>query len=416
MRDNIVLVTVDSLRADRCGYIEPESDHTPNLDSLAESGLDFQNAVSPGPRTPDTLPALFTGRYPVTGPDTAIGDEQEVIGGHLKRYETIAERLSRHGYETAAFTPNPYTSRYFGYDRGFDHFRDFIDDDRSSGLFERILDGGSTTTVALRLLLSALQRENVFRSWESYVEDIESWVKQASEPYFLWVFLMDCHVPYLASRSNRTQNVFDMLYGNVRWYWNDKEERFSDRDHERLVRAYDDSVRHVDEFVGRIDDAVPDARLVVTADHGETFFEHGRYGHPPNWLYEENVHVPLVLSDGDHDGTIERPVSITDIGEYLAPDGVPDQHPTSEVVYSQSLPGDRFAVRGRNWKYIASVADGEIVSEELYDLEVDAGEVTDRSDERAELADVGRRAVESRVSHHAERDAIRKATVESDGF
>jgi arylsulfatase len=408
--ENIVLVTVDSLRADKCGFLNEESSLTPNLDSLAEDGLAFENAISPGPRTPDTLPALFTGRYPVVGSETTIGSEQSVIRGHLQRYETIAEALSRQGYETAAFTPNPYTSRYFGYERGFDHFRDFIDEDRSSAVFKRILGGGSTPAVAVRLLMSALQRENVFRSWDSYFEDIETWIDQASEPYFLWVFLMDCHIPYLASRSNRTQGLFDMLYGNVRWYWNDKSKRFGSRDHDRLLRAYDDSIRHVDEFVGKIDETVPDARLVVTADHGESFFEHGRYGHPPDWLYEENVHVPLVVSDGETQGAVDRPISIDKTGRLLHPAGISDPLPTTDIAYAQSLTGKRIAARGETWKYIASVKENSIVDGELYDLATDEGETTDVSDERESLAELGRAAVCQRLGHHDERAAIRSGT------
>jgi len=428
-RPNLILVSIDSLRADHCGFLGADSDLTPTIDRLASNGVAFRTAIATGPQTFSSMPAVFTGRH---RPQTTLQSNTEIphwqrrlvsIRSHFDRHGSLPERLQRLGYETAGFSPNPWMSANAGADRGFDHFADrsgSASDRRSHWLTDRVparIRDRKSVEIGLDLLTS----QSFFAKWQDYYGDLRATVRDLSEPYFLWVFLMDTHFPFIAGRSHREEQSLLGMYASMlrsEGALRGDVDALADDATASAQRSYRDTVRAVDAFLDRLlgDTADDDPALFVHADHGESFGEHGSYGHHHRQVFEENVHVPLVLSDGDHDGTIERPVSITDIGEYLAPDGVPDQHPTSEVVYSQSLPGDRFAVRGRNWKYIASVADGEIVSEELYDLEVDAGEVTDRSDERAELADVGRRAVESRVSHHAERDAIRKATVESDGF
>jgi arylsulfatase len=122
-RPNIVLVTIDSLRADYCGYIDDDSTATPTLDRLAEEGLAFETAIAPGPSTPESMPAVFTGEYPIDGDENTLAAWRDRIRRHMRTRDPLASRLSRAGYETAAFTPNPFTSRHFAFDQGFDRFQ-----------------------------------------------------------------------------------------------------------------------------------------------------------------------------------------------------------------------------------------------------------------------------------------------------
>lgn len=361
--DNIVLVTIDSLRADRCGHHGYSKSTTPTLDELAADGVDFRHAIAPGPRTPDSIPSIFTGTDPWRREDTFV-DERESIRNHILAHLTIPERLSEQGYTTAAFTPNPYTSRYFDYDQLFDYFEDFMDEDRSRLLFERLLEGGSTIDTATRMLVSSIQRQNVFKPWENYYQEIINWLNGTDEPYFLWVFLMDCHIPYLSDSNSRTQSWWKSHYANLRWYWNDKSKRFSETTHERLLMAYEDSVRYADSFLDSLRTDIDNATFVITADHGEAFFEHGAYGHPPNHFHEENLHVPLVIHDGKTQGTINDVVSLRCLPKLLTGDYKPSNS-VSSFVTASSLGSSRFGIRSKNWGSTINVNSAELPQMEL---------------------------------------------------
>jgi len=324
-RPNIILVTIDSLRADHCGFHGYDGETTPTLDKLANSGTVFETAIAPGPSTPESMPAIFTGYDPVErateNDNSTLQSRRERIRTHMLAHDTLAEKLSRRGYETAAFTPNPFTSRQFGFDQGFDHFQDFMDESNRSELYQRVFRGfldGSTPASMARVLLNFWQREEVFKPWASYYDEIRQWVEQASEPYFLWVFLMDAHNPYMSDSETRSQAFHEEFRANIEFWRQSHETPFSEPTHDRLVTAYDDAIRYADQFLKRVatDFAADEPIIAVTGDHGEAFGEHGTYGHEP-YLYAENMHVPLVL-DGLNAATISEPVSLRRLPTLLA--------------------------------------------------------------------------------------------------
>jgi len=122
-RRNVVLVTVDSLRTDRTGLAGGDGSLTPTLDALA-----FTDAIAPGPATGASVPETVTGEFPLRDDveySTGMSwDEQ--VRHHLAAHETVAERFSRMGYRTGAFSTNPWVSKHYGYDAGFDDFEDFL--------------------------------------------------------------------------------------------------------------------------------------------------------------------------------------------------------------------------------------------------------------------------------------------------
>jgi len=410
-RPNVVLVTVDSLRADHCSFMGYERETTPTLDVMAREGVVFENAVAPGPSTPESMPAVFTGH------DVADGGGDDLDGGdvdalrasirrHMETRDTLAEKLSRRGYATGAFTPNPFTSRYFGFDAGFDRFEDFLDTFVRRG-FRRIasqLARDSELAFAVRMLLNMWQREEVFKPWEDYYGAALDWAHGATEPYFLWLHLMDPHVPYLASAEYRRLDWWEMTYANYRFWRADKESAFDPELHERLVTAYDDSIRYTDAFFARLRETLDDAVIVVHGDHGEAFGEHGTYGHEP-YLYEEQIHVPLVL-DGLPARTIADPVSLASLPDLLvdvserALDG---GRPGDVFSVSRTRQGDRTALRGRRVKYIASGSNAE-----LYDLA--AGEEAVVSN--ADLERLCRRSLEATIASDREKREITMAARE----
>jgi len=373
---NVVLVTFDSFRADHCGFAGYERDVSPTLDEMADDGLTFKNAIAPGPSTPEAMPIILTGSYPRSLSAETEDDfleRQRTLREHMEARKTIAERFSDAGYATAGFSPNPYTSRYFGFDSGFDHYEDFIGGSRErlyDGMLDGVLDNLNLGGLfPARVFLNWVQREEVFKPWEAFYDSITDWAESVEQPFFLWVLLMDTHDPYLVPDDYRTQSRRATYHANWRLWRQGHEPPFTDETHERLVRAYDDTIRYSDAFLDRLLADIPEDSLVaVHGDHGEAFGEHGTYGHQQR-LYEENIHVPLVVHGGPDD-TITEPFSLAEIPQLLlnlARDDDPDVDPTA--VRARTLGGNRSVLRGENWKYY-SKPDGHTA----YNLATDPDE------------------------------------------
>lgn len=406
---NIILITADSLRGDHCGFLNSNVDTTPNLDELAESGVVFENAVAPGPRTPTSVPELLTG---VPLPHFSPGSYEEQVerfGNHLDRYQTLPERLSQLGYTTTAFSTNPWTSTRCGVDEIFDDFYDMgtMRPSLVQKFSSSVLSGTQAETLAL-WFERWRQDRSFFSRWPVFFEELAETVEELSEPYFLWVFLMDTHNPYIVSRRDRVESTalstyYGLLRGNSVFSHASSQSYFKSELPPHvdacIKRAYRDAVRSVDRFVAtlmnrtREDDPV----VVFHSDHGEAFNEHGTYGHQQA-LYEENVHVPLLAygSDADDGRRISRPISLRMLPDILAAyarDGTPlysDEWTEAHVV-ARSENGSALAVRSEDSKYIRTDDKAE-----LYDLTVDPSET------RNVVAEVDTTPFEERIDAYLE--------------
>ncbi len=265
----IVVITIDTLRADRLGCYGHEGGLTPNLDRLAAGGVRFADASAPTPVTLPSHTTLFTGRYPST---TGVRDNGTFVVPDEE--VTLAEVLGDAGYDTAAVVASyPLQSRY-GLDQGFARYDDQLpgaDASTSAGFFpER--DAFTVTERAL-----------------------EVWKGMEGGRRFLWVHYFDPHAPYAAP------------------------EPFASR-HEH---PYDAEVAFVDEQVGRLLARLelrPDALVVVTSDHGEGLGEHGELTHGV-FLYQTTMQVPLLIwSPGrvPQDTVIDDPVGLVDLAPTVA--------------------------------------------------------------------------------------------------
>ena len=400
MTRNIVLVTQDSLRADHCSFMGYDRQTTPALDELASEGVVFENAIAAGVPTIASMTSVMTGEYSLASPEIGFDTQQRE---QVTSRRTLAEALSDAGYSTGACSPNPPASSYFGFDDGFDWFEDFLGQDQSVGerLWNRVLDrsikGGGAATY-LRLLRNLVQREEVLRPWEDYYEQILDWRSRVEEPYFLWVLLLEPHHPWMPPKQSRHWSSRSDIYRSFGHYWemlsSDWKPDYSERDHQRLIDLYDDSIRHGDRFVERLrnDLADDDPVFVVHADHGEEFGEHGRYGHQP-FLYDSLVHVPLVIANAGRQGTISRPVSLRSLATTIAdladvPNGFSganllagaDTGPSWAISKVFAGGERRAAVRTEHAKYIH-----ERGQEELYDLQFDPEEQVDLADQQPEV-------------------------------
>ncbi len=421
MTRNIVLVTYDSLRADHCGFMGYDRATTPTLDSMAAEGVVYENAIASGVPTIASMTAVMTGRHSLASPEIGFNTEQRE---QVTARPTVAEVLSEAGYATGGLSPNPPASSYFGFDSGFDWFEDFLAEDRGivertwNRIFERSIEGGSLSTY-LRLARNVVSREEVLQPWEAYYDRLIEWRESVEEPYFLWVLLLEPHHPWYPPTSYQQWSSRGDKYRSFRHYWemlnSDWQPEFDEQTHHRLIDLYDDSIRYGDAFLDRLqrDLADDDPVVIVHADHGEEFGEHGRYGHQPH-LSEELIHVPLVVSGVEASSRIARPVGLNQLAPTIA-DIADVTHPfAAEPLDSDAQPWvtakvfadgqRRAAVRTEGEKYLS---DHE--KSALYDLHSKAGEHRDRSADQPGVTAAFEQLLARHVSTESDRRAIQTA-------
>jgi arylsulfatase A-like enzyme len=347
---SLVLITIDCLRADHVGFLGYQQPTTPFLDSLAASSCVFEEALATGSPTYYSFPGIMASRYPL-----ALG--REVIG--VSRTEaTLATCLKQAGYRTAAFTGgNPYLSRRFGYDAGFDHFQDFLHSpakskpssaashSKASFLNQQIAKACHSVPS-----LGAAYDEAYFRytSWkalnlqrspdelrpyptaDTVVDSACHWLEQESQsPFFLWLHLMDAHAPYFPAREalEKMGRRFDarrIRYLNLWWNRDDLKPQSFAAHREDVIDLYDAGIRWVDSQIKKLSDRLRTLRVwdncvfAVTADHGEEFLDHGGRFHKTSSLAQELIHVPLlILAPGVPGCSVTTPFSLLNLAPTL---------------------------------------------------------------------------------------------------
>jgi choline-sulfatase len=247
---NIILITIDTARADRMGFLGSTARLTPNLDALARQGVVFSRAYSHVPLTTPSHATILTGTYPQF-------NHLDDLGTPLaKDIPFLPDILHQHGYRTAAFVGSqvldPQSAAVPGFDRGFDTY--------DAGFHSR--QAGED------------RYHSVERRAQVVVDHALSWISQHPHgPFFVWVHLYDPHDPY------------------------DPPPPFKAR---YAASPYDGEIAYVDSTLGRFLTALRSRGLyqgtliAVAADHGEAFGEHGEQSHG-FFLYDETLHVPLMI-------------------------------------------------------------------------------------------------------------------------
>ncbi len=212
MSNNIVLITVDSLRADHCGWLN-QTDSTPHLDSMAADSLTFTSAISPGPRTFSSVPATHTGTPLAYTQDSIDSDDDRInrIRTHLDTFETISEELQNRGYTTVAFTANPWISDTTGFDAGFDTF---VEVGKNGGNIHALFSGTPLARAAW-LFDHWVYKDSFFCQWRTFYDDLIATVDELEGPVFTWIFLIDTHNPYLVPRTDRHQSSTYGMYSGL---------------------------------------------------------------------------------------------------------------------------------------------------------------------------------------------------------
>ncbi|WP_240451996.1 sulfatase-like hydrolase/transferase [Halostella salina] len=393
---NLVLVSVDSLRADHCGFINPDSGLTPTIDRLADEGISYTQAIAPGPRTPSSVPVMFTGEFMSDDENWTMANwqgRQQRIGEHMTRFQHLSERLQRRGYETVAFTANPWTTRESNFDYGFDDFTEISAD--SPDIDSSKLSDSTLFTLAdsgFEALPGDIfgwsSKKEWFSQWTGYFDIIQEKLADLSEPFFVWVFILDSHQPYITPRRHREESAaWEMYYSILRyWHGQSSDEELSDRAEELIGQAYRDAVRSVDGFVDALTEAVSgyDPVTVFHSDHGEALGEHGNFGHEQT-LYEENLRVPLFVHNAGSAERVSEQVSLQSLPELFAAlasgrEFDPQAH-TQPFVVSKTENNQVLSIRTPRWKFVTAEEDTQ-----LYDLGSDPKESTDASTTHPEVA------------------------------
>ena len=403
---NLLLVTADSVRADYCGYLTG-GETTPFLSEFSSECVVFENAVAPGPRTPSSVPVSLTGeRFRTNDAETNQG-RLERIADHIDRFDTAPEMLAADGYSTGAVTANPWTTGTTGFDELFD---EFVEVGTGHG------DAESRDSTIGQLTDYVNQwRKNTdwFAQWPSLYDEIQRLVDELPEPWFIWVFLLDPHSPYIVPRADRTEsNVLSMYYSAARYNLEvmrtGTSHDVSDHLDRYLQETYRDAIRSVDRFLSRIVDDIPSSTSIVFhSDHGEAFGENGTYGHQEE-LYSENIHVPLLVYDGDTNGRVDAPASGRHVPSMLvdlSENSFTPETYAQPAAYSSTEFGDSRAVRTDT--HTAIVSDDSVKAFALRD-----GQETPADDPDTEQ--VFRELVESEFARDAERERIVSAVSQAD--
>ncbi|HRR27630.1 MAG TPA: sulfatase-like hydrolase/transferase, partial [Acidobacteriota bacterium] len=353
---NVILISIDTLRADHLssyGYPLPTS---PHLDALAAQGILFEAAFTPVPITLPAHTSLLTGTYPAYH---GVHDNAGFVAG--ASLETLAEILASAGYATAAFVGSFILDSQFGLDQGFSHYVDGFQSDTLDLVEQSILE---------------------HRAWH-VVDQAQQWIRnlRGRQPFFIFVHLFDPHAPYDPPAD------FPCPFPS----------------------AYDCEIAYADRQLGRLfaflEDNYEPLLLVVTSDHGEGLGEHGEDTHGL-FLYDSTLRVPLLirLPDKAYAGTrLPHSVRLIDVmPTILQVAGVPappvvqgrslaalwkgQERPEEPLLAETLLPSlnygwaPLYAVRYRSSKYIHAPR------EELYDLAADPGETENRHSRDQALA------------------------------
>ncbi len=366
---DVILITIDTLRADHVGLYGYPAATTPNLDRWFGDGAIFERAYSTEASTSPSVVSVLSGLYPQE-------HGVRLFFQLLDEEVPLVTDLLPAAYQTAAFVSNMVlTDEAIGLAGRFDHYDDFVaDPEPARKIFER--DAARTTDAVLRWLAAGRDPER---------------------PLFLWVHYIDPHGPYRPPEERRFTAGSPPLpipIERVPKYMRDIEVT----DGNEYVRRYDGEIAHADAEIGRLLDALAragatDGLLVLTADHGESMMEHEQWFTHGYQVYDEIVRVPLLLSGpGLETGRCAVPVSGTDVASTILrfagvepPDALRGDDlrraaalDRERIVFAEATDDARqwrAAVQGtRKWVVAVEGPGRAIVERRLYELATDPDE------------------------------------------
>ncbi|MCB0310626.1 MAG: sulfatase [Bdellovibrionales bacterium] len=321
---NIVLIVLDTLRADQLTAYGNKLSLSPNLDAFAANSVVFKNAYSTSSWTLPSHASMFTGKYIFR--HGAHQSHQKLIDSH----DTLAEILGRQGYITAGFTGAGYTKVKFGIGQGFQYYDDRLD------FHEYKYSQTDLSLLKILDFISPEMRRIIFRSDGEKTAlqttpRIAKWFsKNPSRPFFLFINYFDVHNPYnlgqeyqniRASSDLDLMKINQILEFDYRFHSRSSSNNLvSDHIKHQIRALYDSELTFLDQQIQKLfsvmksHNAWENSVIIVTSDHGEEFFEHGGALHKQT-LYEEVLRVPLMIHFPKtfEPRQIDNPVSTLDI-------------------------------------------------------------------------------------------------------
>jgi arylsulfatase A-like enzyme len=358
---NVLLIVMDTVRAQSLSLHGYRRDTTPNLVRLAQRAIHFEQARATAPWTLPSHASMFTGRWPH---DLNVGETVPLDSTH----PTLAEFLRRRGYATGGFVANAFfCNAWYGLGRGFERYEDFYGDEVVVSLAETLHSsrlGHGLLAMTGHPLLANRRRKDAAR----INRDFLNWLATVTEaPFFGFLNYFDAHEPYVppdgfehrfAPRPFSATDLATLATWNTR-----TRDQITKRDAALAGDAYDDCIAYIDQELGRLIDELERrgilnrTLLIITSDHGESMGEHGFFGHGKS-LYNTEVHVPLLIipPGGLTAGlSIREPVTLRDLPATVAD--------LLDATKDSPFPGaslSRFWVPGRLER---SLSDGPVVSE-----------------------------------------------------
>lgn len=360
MTENVILVVIDCLRADHVGAYGYGRPTTPRLDRWADQGVLWERAHSTSSWTRPSVTSLLTGLYPTQhgvqrGVKRRDSQQPATTFSYRAAHLTLAERFQRRGWRCAAFCHNEQLAPFSGLQRGFDVYR-------------WDLRGADAILAALGEWLSS----------------------EPQRPAFAYLHFSEAHWPYKPRRrhvalfgGDRDQNP---LYertgrdlGHLRLALRRGETTLSEGEIKQLTQLYDGAIRRLDGKLAALEHLLDEfgcaerTALVVTADHGDEFLDHGAIGHG-HTLYEELTHVPLVLrsSDGRRGLRIPQPVSLVDLADTLVRlAGLEDEAGRRDLLQPGAATGAVVSELQLGRRYVQTLHDGDIKLHRRYRFEID---------------------------------------------
>lgn len=334
-KPNIILLTIDTLRADRVGCFGHTGHLTPNLDRLANTGVIFSQAITGGSWTQAAFPTILTSTY------------ASMYGGCLgplaPERPSPLEALAANGYATAGFSSSPLLSREYGYQRGFEYFR-YLDPGESDPKLRSLKGGHRILEQPLlhnfsNLIGKRLRPARLYSSASDVNKKFFRWVDNIQHPFFAWLHYMDVHWPYFIQETLVHPKQVAQAWRDLRHLYEvtKKGKKLTPEKRDYYVQQYERAVYYTDAQLGHLLDNLNDIGLeedtavVVVSDHGEEFMERRTWGHVEVNLYDEILKVPLTICLPSHSqsqvikhqvSTLDIMPTILDLSGIKSPDGL----------------------------------------------------------------------------------------------
>jgi len=325
---NVVFIVLDTVRKDYVSPFNEEIDFTENIEDIAKEGSSFHNAVAQGSWTLPSHGSMFTGLYPwehgATQTNLSLDVEQDLL----------AEKLKEDGYRTACFSANPFISKRIGTTAGFDQVETTIGADRFDLVknvneklkaFENRFDFGAFPKAELwfQNLSYKLDRFGANET-EKLISQAQGFMEEnRDEDFFVFMNLMDCHLPLFPDKEYKEKHAEDVDPGKVRQFPHRLISEGEEPDSEALRKLYSAQMDYLDDQIGELYSFLEDEGLeeetmiVIVGDHGENLGEEGMLGHSFS-VSESLVSVPLVVkSPGLESGRVEEQVELRELHDLV---------------------------------------------------------------------------------------------------